>query len=279
VAEKLKQAALQSLHMALRPVARMMLRNGVTAKEAQKVMARAFVEIARQEYGVHGRPTNISRIAILTGLSRRDVRRLLDEMEESELPALNRMNRATQVLTGWHTDADFVAPDGAPQTIAYDDGDAGFTELCRRYAGDIPPTAMLKELERVGAIVATDADHWRAAMRYYMPDSQDPDALLRTGSVLEDLGATAAHNLNRSGDAATRFEGRATNINIRASAVRPWRAWLESEAQAFLERADDWLTRHERKEGASRPERAVRIGLGLYQIHDDGKRHEDDEND
>ncbi len=266
-----------ALRLALRPLVRILLRNGVTWKEAADVCKQTFVEVAREDYGVHGRPTNASRVAILTGLSRREVKRVTDTLSEGEPVALERMNQATRLLGGWHTDAEFGAGDGSPAALEFAADQRSFTNLCRRYAQDIPPTAMLKELQRVGAVAEQADGTLFPTLRYYMPDSQDPDAVLRTGSMLEDIGNTAAYNLDRDAAAPTRFEGRASNVSIRASAVREFRAWLETEAQGFLERADEWLARHEKNPDNKRPERSVRLGLGVYQIQDEDKHHENNE--
>ena len=273
VNDKLKNAALISFRMALRPLVRVLLRNGVTWKEAAEVCKQTYVEVARQDYGIHGRPTNASRIAILTGLSRHEVKRVRDTLADGEPAALERMNRATRLLGGWHNDPDFCDADGKPGELSFDIAPDSFTELCRRYAPDIPPTAMIKELQRVGAVTEVSPGVFRAAMRYYMPDSQDPDAVLRTGSVLEDIGNTTAFNLHRDKDAVepTRFEGRASSASIRASAAGKFRAYLEDEAQGMLERVDDWLSRHEKSPTSKRAERSVRLGVGVYQIQDDVK--------
>jgi len=272
VTDNLKQAALVALRLALRPVVRILLRNGITWKEAAEVCKETYVEVARADYGVHGRPTNASRIAIITGLSRHEVGRVRDRMADGEPPAIERMNSATRVLGGWHLDPEF-SNDGAPAPLTFAAGGVSFSALCRAYAPDIPPTAMLKELQRVGAIASAPDDTFVATMRYYMPDSQDPDAVLRAGSVLDDLGHTIAFNLDREPDATTptRFEGRASNALVRASAVPAFRDWLELEGQSFLQRADDWLAKHEKSTTNKRRERAVRLGVGVYQIQGEQK--------
>jgi hypothetical protein len=278
VADNLKKAALTALRLALRPLVGMLLRNGVTVQEAGEVFKQTYVEVARKDYGVHGRPTNSSRVAILTGMSRREVKRVVDALDEGEPEAIEKMNSATRVLGGWHTDADFSDGEGNPAPLDFAGDDKSFAELCRVYAADIPPTAMLKELSRVGAVVETANGSYAAAMRYYIPESQDPDAVLRAGSVLEDLGNTVTFNLDRDKDAEapTRFEGRATNASVRASAANKFREYLEKEAQEMLERTDAWLARHEQAPESSRQERRVRLGLGLYQIGDDKKDRPDE---
>jgi hypothetical protein len=273
VTDSLKNAALVAFRLALRPLVRVLLRNGVTWKEAAEVCKQTYVEVARDDYGVHGRPTNASRIAILTGLSRHEVKSVHDNLAEGEPVALARMNRATRLLGGWHNDADFRDVAGNPADLGFAAGAKSFSDLCRRYAPDIPATAMLKELQRVGAVSEIADGVFKATMRYYMPDSQDPDAVLRTGSVLEDIGNTAAFNLDRDKEAAepTRFEGRATSADVRASAAKELRVYLEDEAQGLLERVDGWLSRHEKPPTSKRPERRIRLGVGVYQIQDDEK--------
>ncbi len=275
MSNKLKNAALSALRLALRPLVRVMIRNGVTFKEAAEVCKQTYVEVARQDYGVYGRPTNASRIAILTGISRHEVKRIRDAMTD-EHEALQRMSGATRVLGGWYTDPDFCDADDKPRALSLEATDkaGSFAALCRRYAPDIPFTAMLKELQRVNVVASVKGGRLFPTARYYMPDSQDPDAVLRAGSVLADVGNSLAFNLAQkiTADDATRFEGRATNISIRASAAKDFRAYLEDEAQGFLERADQWLARHEKSPDGKSRERTLRLGVGIYQISDDNER-------
>jgi hypothetical protein len=273
MSERLKKAALIAFRLALRPLVRILLRNGVSWKEAAEVCKQTYVEVAGRDYGVHGRPTNASRIAILTGISRHEVTRVRDQLAADEPAELARMNSATRVLGGWYTDPEFCATGKLPAMLNFDVGAASFSQLCKKYAPDIPPTAMLKELLRVGAIRETPDGAFEALMRYYMPDSQDPDAVLRSGSVLEDMGNTVAFNLDRDPDSgeSTQFEGRATSARVRASSAQEFRDYLEDEAQGMLERADAWLAQHETNDDARRSERSVRLGVGVYQIKDDEK--------
>ena len=90
----------------------------------------------------------------------------------------------------------------------------------------------------------------------------------RSGSVLQDLGATVAENLVRAED-RTRFEGRATNTRIARGARRKFRDYVESRGMAFLEDIDRWLSQHESTDAN---EKSVRLGIGVYQIQDDGER-------
>ena len=58
----------------LKPAIHVLLRCGVTWKEFAELARSAYVEVATQRFGKRGRPTNVSRTAVLTGLAPREVR-------------------------------------------------------------------------------------------------------------------------------------------------------------------------------------------------------------
>jgi hypothetical protein len=253
----------------LKPLVRLLLRCGVTWKELAELAKLVYVEVAAADFGKHGRPTNASRIAILTGLSRREVKRARDalgEYEEVGFMAVERINHASRVLSGWYQDVDFrSAASRKPRLLALE-GDRSFETLSKRYAPDIPPTAMLKELKSVGAIRITPEGKVRALARYFMPMSLDPDAVVRAGSVLGDFAANVVYNRLRTEDEQSRFEGRATNMRVRRVARKAFAKYLEGRGMAFLEDIDAWLSAHEAKNAG---EKTDRIGVGVYLIMDD----------
>lgn len=264
-----KQTALSAFRLLFRPVAKMLLRAGVNWRELAEIGKATYVEVATSEFGIRGRPTNISRVAILTGFSRREVKRLRDLLADEAPDAFDRMNNATRVLSGWWQDEEFIDSTGKPRRLPKSGAEPSFVMLCDRYSGDVPATTMLKELKHVGAVEEVEPDVLEVRSRVYIPMLADPEQMLRSGSVLEDVGETVAYNLHRDDQQVSRFERRATNTNMSKESVALFREYLEQEGQAFLERVDAWLTEHE--EGPDDDEPRVRLGLGTYWIeeHDD----------
>jgi hypothetical protein len=261
----LKKQAFIAFRLIMKPVVSLMLRCGVTWKELSELMKLSFVEIASKEYGRHYRPTNASRVAILTGLSRRDVKRARDLLAEEDPAPLEKINLASRVLTAWHQDRDFLDKRGRPK-ILKPTGQKGFAGLIKRYASDIPVTAMLKELKDAGAISETPAGGLKAMTRYYMPAAMDAESILRFGSVLADLANTIQRNVVGDDDDPLRFEGRAVNLMVKRSAIKTFRTYAEHRGMELLEEADQWLLDREADPGDPK---AVRLGLGIYLIVDD----------
>jgi hypothetical protein len=253
----------------MKPVAHMMLRAGVSWKELAEALKLAYVETATEKFGKYGRPANGSRVAILTGLSRKEVKRLRDLLAHSpsaSLHELDRINRATRVLSAWHQDPDFISPRGKPRLLS-PRGSRGFEDLVKRYAPDIPATAMLKELQSVGAIGTTPKGKIRAQTRSFIPSVLDTESVARFGSVLSDVGSTIAHNLLTT-DRRARFERRSTNMTVKRASRRAFQDLVDQRGMELLGDIDQWLTDHETDDAE---EKSCRLGLGVYLIMDDEK--------
>ena len=155
-----------------------------------------------------------------------------DLLEEAEPEELSRMNSATRVLSGWHQDEEFLDPSGEPLLLPATGDKASFASLCSKYSGGVAPATMLKELKHVGAVKEDEDGMMTVKMRTYMPTLQDPARMLSSGSVLEDMGYTVAHNLRRDEDEPGRFERRATNTRMPVKALPEFREFIEHEGQA-----------------------------------------------
>jgi hypothetical protein len=255
---------LEALGFLLEPVILLLLKNGVTWGEFSEVAKAKFVEVATKRFGIRGRPTNMSRVAILTGLDRRDVRRVRRALERSVAPRV--MCKPTQVLEGWYRDSEFLDATGQPRDLELEGGRGSFEQLVRRYAPAIPHVAMLKELRAVGAVSDLAGGDVRVLKRAYVPRTLSEDHIALWGSVLHDVGTTWEYNLMRDDSQGSRFERRAVNLRIDPKALPAFQDFLQAEGQAFLERVDDWLDAHQSNLDDSGTGAGVRLGVGVYHI-------------
>lgn len=146
----------QALQGVLKPLVRVLIRSGVSFAEFAEVAKRLFVELAMRDMQIPGRKASVSRAAVLTGLSRKEVQRTLRESETSQLPGEQR-NRAARVIEGWLNDPRFLDQEGRPRVLPATGGGDSFAELVQQYGADVPPRAILDELVRVGA-ASVDAE-------------------------------------------------------------------------------------------------------------------------
>jgi hypothetical protein len=252
----------------LEPVIRLMLRVGITWKEFSELSKAKFVEVATTDFGIRGRPTNVSRVAILTGLDRRQVRKL--RKTDAEVAVQGYQSKASALLSAWHHDRDFLDTAGRAAALALEGDGATFAELMRRHAAALPVVAMIKELKSAGAIEELPDGRLRPLTRVYVPRGLPTERLRLWASVLSDVGNTIEHNFSHEDVVAPRFERRALSLKVDRRALPEFRRLLETEGQALLERIDDWLSAHEVLDGNHND--AIRLGVGIYHIEDRATR-------
>jgi hypothetical protein len=267
-----KGTTLNACRRLLRPIVRLLLRSGITWKEFSEVAKFVFVQVASDEYGIRGRPTNLSRVAILTGINRREAARQRARVETEHVRAPVFLNAAQRLLSGWHQNPDYVDSEGAPRSIALDGPAPSFADLCSRHCGDLPGSALLKELRSVGAVRVDPDGRLRAVERTYIPLQLDPDKILRAGDVLNDIGTTVVHDLAAPPGVPLRFERRAENDAMDPAVLPRFREFLDREGQAFLERVDDWLSLHASAPTSEAGRPRMRLGVGMYHIQTDVRR-------
>jgi hypothetical protein len=269
----LRVRILDALGRLLEPIVLLLLKSGITWREFADLAKVKFVQVATREFGIRGRPTNASRVAILTGIDRRDVRKLRVATAEQPDFAPGFMSKPTQVLDGWFHDPNFRTASGEPRDLQVSEGEDSFAALVRRYTPGIPHVAMIKELLAVGAIGELPDGRLRALKRNYIPRELADNQIRLWGSVLQDVGTTLEHNLMRTPSERTRFERRALSLTVERRALPEFEAFLAAEGQAFLERIDDWLAAHQADSSTSE-RAALRLGVGVYQILDQPQQHQ-----
>ena len=251
-----------AIEQLLRPLCRLLLRHGVSFGAFEEMAKRAYVDVALKDFGIPGKRPTASRVAVLSGLTRKEVHRLLAE-PAGEAEGVEGYNRAARVLTGWARDADFLGRNGKPRVLDAE-GDASFAVLVKRYSGDMPSRAVLDELVRVGAVERRLDGRLHLASRGYVPRNSPVDKLGILGRDVADLIATIDHNLQHGAE-DPRFQRKVMYSAIPLTALPAFRKLSATQAQALLEKLDRWLARqapeHLPDDFASTH---ARVGLGIY---------------
>lgn len=173
-----KSKLLSAFAHLMAPLVRILIRNGISFYEFAEVVKETFVQVCEQDFAVpNGGATTSARIAIRTGLTRKDVERVL----EGNAPAASELlmdDSIARVLKGWHEDKDFVGPYGIPRSLFYDSDPTQshtFVDLVKRYRSDLAPNEVLDILLRSGSVVRGDGDGaLQVTKRLFLLDSLDP---------------------------------------------------------------------------------------------------------
>ena len=169
--EQLKQQVLDAFLLVMRPIVRILLRYGIGYREFVEVTKTAYVDGASSDFGLRGRPTNISRVAVMTGLTRKEVRRIRDKISSGDSKITVKTTPLADVLHHWHAEADFTDASGNPLQLSFSKGKKSFSALVKKFGGDIPAGAMRTEMKRVGAVSEDEDGNLTVTSRAFEPAS------------------------------------------------------------------------------------------------------------
>jgi hypothetical protein len=259
-----QQKILDALYSLMRQVARVLLRSGIGYREFAEITKTAFVDVATTDYGLRGRPTNISRIAVMTGLTRKEIRRIRAKIEGAEASTVYRTVPASDVLHFWHTDPNFLDENGLPAVLEFDDTGKSFASLVKKYGGDIPPGAMRTELKRVGAIREDEDGHLTVLKRSFsLPTSSEKIAEGLVG--LSALAQTIAHNADSLEKGISTYVQRTVETKrVSPGDAKRLRRIASSRLVEFSESMDDVFGAYEALHENEDENPINVIGIGLY---------------
>ena len=249
----------------LQPLVRILIRSGISFGETAEVLKTVFVEVAARDFDLPDRKTSMSRIAIVTGLTRKEVAKQQDVLKSGALDVDSNLNRVTRVLEGWHSDPTFTGPYGLPMELPFESpGAPSFTSLVREHSGDMAPRAMLDELMRVGAIEQMASGNFKVLVRMYIPRDYHPDALQRFGEVVRDFVNTYEYNMDRRPETG-RFERIVfADDGLREDLMPAFDALLRDKGYRFLLELNNWLTAQDNVGALRKGKKRVKTGVGVY---------------
>jgi hypothetical protein len=238
--DNVKTALSISLLRLLRPLVRIMLREGLTYSHFAAVAQMAFVESAAKDFVGKGMKSSASSVCALTGMTPQEVSAVLIEQERfasSEL--LEVSNPFARVLHGWHNDRDYVGPYGFPVDLPFEGSPLSFANLTARHVAGVSPHALLEELKRVAAVTEVGFNVWKPLKQEYIDPSLSPENLGRMASLVESLLSTLENNTRGKKDGTDLFERTMiVDAPLTAPQLLELQGYLKVVGGQFLQRVD-----------------------------------------
>ncbi len=253
-----------SLITLMRPLIRIALRHGFAFNSFSEMVKRMYVEVASDELAKDARKPTIARISILTGINKKITKRIMELPEIESTGVDESFNRSVRVISGWLRDKDFCDKKGDPEALPFDGEDFSFTELVKRYSGDMSAKPLAEELLRVEAVEYTRYGDLRLTSRGYVPGGGEVDKLKILGTDVSDLIETIDHNMRSDAD-NSRFQRKVAYINFPTEKLPEFRELNAELSQNLLEQLNKWLANHE-SENTEGP--VSRVGVGIYQFEE-----------
>lgn len=188
----------KALTHVMRPLVRFMLARGITYVIFADWLKGVYVETALQDFCLSNKTTNDSRISVLTGVHRKDVKRLREMVvKDSSMIIPTNVNLGSQLVSAWLTNPNFMlnnTPKAIPR-LKKNGGEVSFEALAELITKDVRARALLDELERLGAVTIDENDMVSLVTEAFIPSKGEEEKVFYFGLGVGDHANAAINNV------------------------------------------------------------------------------------
>ena len=182
----------------LRPFIKLMLANDLSYTFAIDLLKTLFIDVAEKEFMIDGKRQTDSRISLISGVHRKDVRRLREYSPDVEEVVPENISLGSQLMAVWNSDPIYLNKDGTPKPLprlASAGTTESFENLVRSISTDIHPRAVLDEWIRLG-FVSVDAENLvHLTADAFIPQEGFEEKAFFFGHNLHDHAEAAVSNM------------------------------------------------------------------------------------
>ncbi len=233
------QIIIFTVRLLLRPVVRFCLRRAVKFQEFTSIARSVFIESARTELERKSSPVSTSRLSVITGLTRREVDRLIEAAPE----ARQEKNLVIKLVGQWAGDRRYCDARGEPKVLSSEGLDSQFAKLVAQISTDLNHHTVLFELERLG-LVKRSAGKVSLVVPAYISRENAQEGVEMLSADMEDLLGAVESNVFED-TKHPHLHARTEYDNIAPDKLPEIRKWLlefgrklHAEVRRYLSRFD-----------------------------------------
>ena len=194
----LPPSLMAALRHLLRPLVRLLVARGITYPMLLDLLKQAYVDVAQRDFPLEGRAPTDSRISLLTGVHRKDVRRLRSAPSARAETMPDSVALGAQLVAAWTGRREFRNANGQPRRLARlasQGGERSFESLVAAISKDIRARSVLDELLRLGVVELDGEDRVMLKSSAFVPSRGFDEKAFYLGHNVHDHLAAATHNL------------------------------------------------------------------------------------
>lgn len=267
-------ALLRALRHLLRPLVRLLLEHQITYPALSRLLKAVYVEEAARAFALPGKRQTVSRLSLLTGIHRKDVKRLREAPPPPDAPP-PAVSLGAELVARWLGTPRYLDDQGQPLPLprqATEGGGPSFEELVESRSKDIRARAVLDEWLRLGIAHLDGRDRVCLNAEAFVPREGFEEKAYYLGRHVHDHLAAAAHNL-RGGDRPL-LERSAYYAPLTESSAAELRELAEAAATSALQRVNRRaMALRARDQG--RPDARLRFRFGVYVFSGPGEEEDE----
>ncbi|MBM4266948.1 MAG: hypothetical protein FJ144_10090 [Deltaproteobacteria bacterium] len=262
----LKEQFAAAIRRLLRPVVRQLVAYGVTYPALDQMIRELYVESAETDFALPHKRATDSRVALLTGLHRKEIARLRGRSRTSDAPVEVEDTVVTRVIGRWMGGPPYSDTRGRPRPLPYESRRpraATFARLVRDRGVDVPIRSVLDELLRTGVVEITDDGVVHLKQEANVPAGDLEGKLSLLASDPGEVFSTIVHNVENP--ERPWLQRKVVYDNVGSEALEELRGEARATGEEFIRRANVLLAERDRDRNPDAPGGSrSRVVLGVY---------------
>ena len=155
---KTQAALVKAVVMLCKPLIRLLIEKGMTFPQFRELMKELYVEMADKHFSLDGEKPSDSRIFVLTGVHRKDVKRIRQQAEQENSPIISSASLSGEIVARWASMPEYLDDKGKSRPLlkSGNKNEVGFTQLVSSVNKDVRPKVILEEWLRLNIVRLKD---------------------------------------------------------------------------------------------------------------------------
>lgn len=191
-------ALVASIRRVFRPLVKLMLAKGITFPYLFETLKDIFVEVAEKDFKIDGKPSTDSHLSLLTGIHRKDIRRLRQNVRSNTEVVPHAISLGARLVSVWTSDARYLDENNLPRPLprfTKQGGEISFEGLVAGVSSDIRSRVVLDEWTRLGVVHFDSQKRVCLNTAAFIPAHGFDEKVFYFGHNLHDHAAAATSNL------------------------------------------------------------------------------------
>ncbi len=258
-----KQGLLTAYRRLLKPLVRILIRNGVTYGEFAEAAKLAYIDsVCEDDFLATAQPTP-DQVSALTGMPADEVERLLRKRTLPEPMLTTNLDHLVGLIHEWNTSPEFTGPYGIPLELKFSGSTErpSFSDLVRRHFPQSSPDEVLQDLLKTGTLIETEPGWYRVLVRAYQQEADSAESIEAFIRSTQTYIEVLDHNIRTDTPSQKMFEREVyTERGIRPENLPRFKRFFGSKAQQLLEEIDNWIALLE----PPNEDNGIRTGLSIF---------------
>ncbi len=259
------KALYRALESMLKPIFRLLVRKGIGYPTFTELAKKLYVEAAHAEEQKSGKRITDSRLSTLTGIHRKEIKRLRAELDQPPLPSERKASLAAQLVSQWLGREEYVHEDGTPRAIPYqteDENAPSFIHLVQSITRDVHPRTLRDTWLKQGFLIQQEDGRLVLSESGYVPDQSWEETLFFAGKNLGAHSATVVENLLHDAD-PLQLDRAVYYYRLTPESAQILEAWARKEALKLLTEFNQRAAKLQRQDRAKEAANAG-VHFGAY---------------